>query len=182
MSDQNVGKNIEGRIAMDYFVEAYEDVTGERLFLELKDEKPDFVCRQADGLLVAVELTKIMRDPEQAFYDRILNHHQYMSPDKAIDKIYEAVERKEIQRTKEDWLLSSDTILVLQLIDCPLATLKRFLDVDLRSDFYSYGFKEIWVADYTGINAYGDIELFCLHPLEHWGYYQRPNPYRKPYG
>ena len=51
-----------------------------------------------------------------------------------------------------------------------------------KDDFRSYGFDEIWIADYTGLEAYGDIELFCLYPPEWWGFYERENPGRKPYG
>jgi hypothetical protein len=52
----------------------------------------------------------------------------------------------------------------------------------MKSDFAGYGFVEIWIADYTGIEAYRDIELFGLAPVRWWGYHQRQNPYRKPYG
>jgi len=58
----------------------------------------------------------------------------------------------------------------------------RDAQADRIKDFESYGFDEIWIADYTGLEAYGDIELFCLYPSEWWGFYERPNPYAKPYG
>jgi hypothetical protein len=124
--------------------------------------------------MIGIELTKIVRAPDAAFIDS-LDYKYYMDGLTALDKICEALEKKK-------GLTSSKIILVVQLVDCPLAELMPFLDKNLQDDFASYGFIEIWLADYTGMEAYGDIELFCLHPPEHWGYYQRPNPNRKPYG
>ncbi len=48
--------------------------------------------------------------------------------------------------------------------------------------FESYGFDEIWIADYTCEEAYGAIDLFCLHPPEWWGYYERHGHSWKSYG
>ena len=44
------------------------------------------------------------------------------------------------------------------------------------------GFLEVWLADYTGIEAYGDIELFGLKPEKYWGFHERESPSLKPYG
>jgi hypothetical protein len=71
---------------------------------------------------------------------------------------------------------------VIQLFGCSLLSLRPFITDDMKNDFATYGFVEIWLADYTGIEAYRDIELFGLAPDKWWGYHQRQNPYRKPYG
>jgi len=55
-------------------------------------------------------------------------------------------------------------MLVLQIYECSIRTLFDFIDEDNISDFTGSGFIEIWLADYTGIEAYGDLELFCLYP------------------
>ena len=41
-------------------------------------------------------------------------------------------------------------------------------------------FLEFWIVDYTGIEAYDNVELFCVYPDTRYGYYERP--FQKPYG
>jgi len=72
-------------------------------------------------------------------------------------------------------------MLVLQLVDGTLDNIMWVFD-GLRDDFVDHGFEEVWLADYSGQEAYGDIELFGLFPARWWGYHRRPCPYRKPYG
>lgn len=165
LDNENGKKHIEC-MELDYFVDAYEYAMGEKLTPIAATEAPDFKCQQADGTIIGLELTKIMNS---------LGSEDYMKGMEALDKLYESLDRKK-------GLASENIILVLQLVDCPIAELKYLLDESLMEDFVSYGFEEIWLADYTDIEAYGDIELFCLCPEERWGYYQRPNPERKPYG
>ncbi len=182
MSDQDVGKKMVEENELEYFIDAYKYVTGEELVVVDRGEKPDFVCERADGTCVGIELTKIMRDPETAHWEAVLNHQEYMSSQAALDLVYETVAKKAEKTTRNDRIGINNTILVLQLMDCPLSELKSMLDSDLQKDFASYGFAEIWIADYTGLDAYGDIELFGLSPLKWWGYHERRNPHRKPYG
>lgn len=161
LDNENGKKHIE-RMELDYFIDAYEYSQCEQLVPIKAYESPDFYCQRADGSIIGIELTKVIRDFAGTEMD-------------ALDKIYEALEKKK-------GLTTEKTILVLQLVDCPIAELEYLLDESLKNDFGSYRFVEIWLADYTGIEAYGDIELFCLYPSEQWGYYQRPYPERKPYG
>lgn len=62
-SDQELGtKEIETSVVTP-FLDAYEWVTGERLFLTLPStESPDFVCVRARGSVVGLELTKLTTD------------------------------------------------------------------------------------------------------------------------
>lgn len=173
INNENRKKCVE-RQELYYFIDAYRYSSDEELIPIEATEAPDFICKREDGSIIGVELTKIIRDPDVKFFDSI-NHKEYMDDLTAQDKIYEALEKKK-------GLGSDKVILVLQLFDCPLSELITFLNENLRDDFASYGFAEIWLADYTGLEAYGDIELFCLHPSECWGYYQRSYPNRKPYG
>jgi len=92
------------------------------------------------------------------------------------------MEKKEKTRSDNYGRLTRDTILVLELMDCPLALLRNYLPDKLQKDFSQHGFAEVWLGDYTGADAYGDIELFGLFPPKWWGYYPRINPERKPYG
>lgn len=159
LDNENGRKHVE-RMEFDYFVEAYEYFKGERLVPVGVAEPPDFICQRPDGSVIGIELTKVIRDTTETG---------------ALDKICERLEKKR-------GLASEDVILVLQLVDCPITELEYLLDESLKNYFSSYGFVEIWLADSTGIETYGDIELFCLCPKECWGYYQRANPKRKPYG
>ena len=48
-------------------------------------------------------------------------------------------------------------------------------------DFANLGFAEVWAADWTGLGAYGDVELIGLYPPEWQGHHE--NDWRgKPYG
>ena len=182
MSDQEIGKKMVEGSELDDFLKAYEYVTGGKLTLIQTGEKPDFVCERSNGSIVGVELTRVMRNPETAQADRILKRQEYMANANALDFIYEAIAKKAEKMAKDNWSTANNMMLVLQLVDCRLSELSNILDSNLQKDFESYSFSEIWIADYTGLDAYGDIELFGLSPPKWWGYHQRRNPCRKPYG
>ena len=92
------------------------------------------------------------------------------------------IEKKDKSRSTNYGRWVDKTILVLSLFDCSFWSLRQFLTEDIQKDFAKHGFIEVWLADYTGKEAYRDIELFGLFPAKWWGYHQRKNPYRKPYG
>ena len=184
MSDQERGKKMVEEAEVEYFLDAYEHVTGERLEVS-PSESPDFIGERPDGTLVGLELTKIVRAPETAQWDEILWHEQHMETDDAREFAWALAEAKSRKMKENDWPCRDSMILVLQLMDCPLDSLMSYLGFDpeiMLHDYGSLGFAEVWLADYTGLEAYGDIELFGLYPKKWWGYYQRPNPGRKPYG
>ncbi len=182
MSDQQMGKKENERIALCYFIDAYQWVTGEHLTELGSSESPDFICARATGQEIGVELTEVRRGLWDALWDRILDRKYEADPQDTLDTIFSLTEKKERGRSKNYGILANKTILVLQLCDCSLWSLRSFLTDDIREDFSGYGFVEIWLADYTGIEAYGDVELFGLVPAKRWGHHQRENPYRKPYG
>ena len=122
-----------------------------------------------------------MRDPRDAQAEFILDINDFMDGEKALEMLYHMIEIKEEKRRQPDWDLPDNTILVLQFVDCPISSL-HLLDNSLKHDFESYGFYEIWIADYTCEEAYGAIDLFCLYPPERWGYYGRQGHSWKPYG
>lgn len=113
MSDQETGKKMVEEIELGYFIESYEYATRERLVVIENGERPDFICTRPNGLPVGVELTKVVRDPESAFWERTFNRQQYMSVWEVIDGIYTAVDRKEGERIKGNWLQADNTILVI---------------------------------------------------------------------
>jgi len=183
MSDQDIGKKMIEEQKLLSFLDAYKEVVEDYLSYGFgRCERPDFICYRTDGTKVGVEFVRIMRDPRDAQADYILDRKEFMDSEEAMEMVYDIIEKKEKQRHQPDWNLSNNTILVLQFVDCSISNLLYILNDSIKKDFESYGFEEIWIADYTGEEAYGDIELFCLYPLELWGYYERQNPNRKPYG
>jgi hypothetical protein len=181
VSDQEIGKKEGERIDLYPFLDAYQWATGERLSLLHCGESPDFICTRSNSREVGIEMAMVMRDKRDAFWQRILDKKVTMEPLEALDKIQKLIDRKEELRGSRYTKNVKNAILVLQLVDGSLYSL-RFILKDLKGEFDSHGFCEVWLADYTGREAYGDIELFCLVPPERWGFYQRPCPYRKPYG
>ena len=182
MSDQEMGKKEIERSDLCYFADAYKWVTNEGLEYVASTECPDFICDRDNGEKVGVEITRIMTDPESAQWDQILNHKYEQSPEDTLDIIFSSLEDKEKKRVKNYGEWANKTILVLQLFDCPLISLVSLINDDLKEDFADHGFIEVWLADYTGIEAYGDVELFGLFPSKWWGHHQRKNHNKKPYG
>jgi hypothetical protein len=177
MSDQQIGKREEELIFLDPFTEAYERATGEALLLGSGPDPPDFIGTRGTGGKVAVEMTRIMRDPETAHWDDVLRRQEFMEAYDALDMIVNKLEVKENKRAKNYGSWADKTILVLQLMDCPLSTIMFALET-LQDDFTSHGFVEVWLADYSD-DAYGTVELYGLYPIGLWGYYERP--FEKPY-
>ncbi|MFC5473742.1 hypothetical protein [Paraherbaspirillum soli] len=181
-SDQEIGKKEAETSELIPFFQAYKWVTSERLSLTLPaTENPDFICIRADGRPVGVELTKVTRDKGVRFWEHILHGKEEIDPFEAQELILHLIEKKESARIKRYSARVRDCILVLQLIDGSLEQLKFALE-DHQEDFAAHGFSEIWLADYSGLQAFGDIELFGLFPDRWWGYHERPWPDRKPYG
>jgi hypothetical protein len=176
---QEMGQKMIEEFHLGYFLDAYEWVTGERLCVARSRERPDFVCQRPDGSYVGIELTRVVRDPEAGWSDEVFSHQEYMSAPDAIFRINCAIVVKDEKRRSGRWLHPDATILVIQLMDCPICDVG--LDL-LPEDVDPHGFIEVWVADFTGLDAYGDIELFGVYPPQWWGHHERPNASRKPYG
>lgn len=178
MSDRDIGKKMCEEHNLEYFIDAYKHITGIELIIFSRGEKPDFICTR-NGCKIGVELSKIIRDPQSAFWNKAIDKQDFMNSSHAIDFIYKQVAAKTEKMTKNNW---TETILVLQLMDSSLLEIKTLLDRNLEVDFAVTGFTEIWLADYTMLDAYGDIELFGLYPSKWWGLHPRKNRNQKPYG
>jgi len=183
VSDHDMGKKEIEAHELIPFLEAREAVTGEVLsqIFGLWTESPDFICARPNGSLVGIELTKVTENQELAFWDRVRYGEVNIDAYKTHGTIQYLIGKKEQLRV--DWYSKKvgDNILVLQLVDGSLNQLLGAFD-DLQDDFASHGFFEIWLADYSGLEAYGDIELFGLFPRQWWGHHSKPWPDRKPYG
>jgi hypothetical protein len=180
VNDYELGMKMVEEEDLFLFLDAYEVVTGQKLGIAVWGERPDFICRRPNGKLVGVELTAVRRDPESAVADRIMRGSEFADEYETLDRIFWAIERKDRKRGTGDWRLRRDTILVLQLMDCPLSELSAFLEDADPSDFGGHGFKEVWIADHSELDAYGNVELFGLYPRRLWGHFEIARG--KPYG
>lgn len=167
--------------SLSYFLEAYEGIIGESFKSVESSERPDFIATRKDGSQIGIELSKIRRGhPNDIQYDRIIEKKDYMSVDDALCMIQRVGSEKEIKRNNPGWVLPGATILLLELTDIPLCELRHFIVPDILPDLYETGFTEIWLVDLTGVEAYDNVELFCVYPKECEGYY--PRDLQKPYG
>lgn len=164
-----------------HFRDAYQEVTGELLECVRKSERPDFICRRPDGTLVGVEFTLVMRDRETSFWDDVINATRYMDSGDAVIAVGESIWRKAQKLTEADWQLPQSSILVLSIPDSPLSVIANRFDLSLCHEFAKTGFSEIWLADHSGMEAFGSIELFGLVPEKWWGYHRR-HCGMKPFG
>jgi len=183
VSAQEMGRKEIERDELAPFLEAREAVTSEILseIFGLWTESPDFICARPNGGLVGIELTKVTENHELAFWDRIRYGEVRIDGFKTQETIHYLIGKKEGLRVARYTKKVRDNILVLQLVDGGLDQLRGVFD-GCQNDFASHGFSEIWLADYSGLEAYGDIELFGLFPQQWWGHHSRPLPDRKPYG
>lgn len=174
-------KKIKELKTLYYFNSMYEEVIGDFLEVIELSERPDFICKKNDGLIVGVELVEIRRGhPNEIIYDQIIYKNITMEPFRVIDLIQSYTSIKEEKRKSIDWKHAERSILIVELTECHLCELSDLLSEELFPDLPDYGFIEIWLVDTTEIEAYGNVELFCLYPSSLWGYYERP--LQKPYG
>ncbi len=165
---------------LSFFNPIYEHITDDLLKVVKVTERPDFIWEKKDGSLVGVELVEVRRGhPNDVLYDKIVNKNVNMHPYQAIDLIQTLIFSKEGKRKATDWTLSEKTILIVHLKESPLWEFAHALTEDLFPDIQDYGFSEIWLADFSEIDAFNNIELYCFLPSNMKGYYKRP--LQKPY-
>jgi len=180
LSDQQLGMKMVEQEELNVFLEAYEFLRGERLRLHHSGERPDFICLREDGRPIGVELTAVMRDPESAFYDRVIRHRDFMNPYEAQERLLDTILKKDLKRVSTGWTYPDSTVLVLQMHDCPLSEICWLLDEVGPKEFAHHGFEEVVIADYSELDAYGVVELYGLYPQDLWGYHKQNRG--KPYG
>lgn len=167
--------------ALNYFLDAYESITGEGLEVLAATERPDFICVRKNGKQVGIELVKVRRGhPNDALWDRIIEKQDFMSLERALEMIQRVANEKEEKRKEPDWKLSESAILIIELRDIPLAGIRNCISNEILPDLFSLGFEEVWLADFSALEAYDNVELFCILPEERRGYYSRGT--QKPYG
>ncbi len=180
-SDAEIGKKEHELDALLPFLDAYAVITGQRLQIVDSCENPDFICLRPDGSITGVELARITRGPIEAHWDRVLHGKGVFDPYVAQALIFNLLERKEVARSERYIERVAKCVLVLPLEEGTLSNVCHALD-GLQEYFTPHGFSEVWVADYTGMDGYGSVELYGLYPARYWGFHQRPNWDTKPYG
>jgi hypothetical protein len=167
--------------ALDYFLETYKRVTGQSLNVVENTERPDFICAREDGSKVGIELVKVRRShPNNILWDRLIDKQEYMSIDAALKMLQEMAMVKDKKRNEPDWVHPDAAILLIVLTDISLTEIRNRITSKNLPDLYATGFVEVWLADFTGLEAYHNVELFCVQPTGWAGYC--PRCFQKPYG
>lgn len=182
MSNQDIGKKAVEENDLEPFLKEYERITNFSLKIIERTERPDFIVQRSDGTQLGIELTKVMLDPESTFWARVLNGEEQADPVDTAIYLQEAIYRKDIKRSESNWKLSKRTVLLLQLMDSSIDQVVLFLDVQIIKEINKTGFFEIWIGDYSILEAYGTIQLYCIKPKKWRGLHDHLNSGKKPYG
>ena len=166
---------------IEMFIDAYLRATGQELTLEDVDDKPDAICRRADGSLVGIEHTRVQRSPEQASFEALYYHRDEMDPGDTFDEINRLIEQKAALRPK---FSTTKTILMIAIYESEFSLAARIASDIPEEDLASSGFEEIWLVDFKGIRegAHREVRLFGLHPAKWQTITARSMFDQKPYG
>ena len=180
MSDSNLGKKLVEEEHLCYFLDAYRTVTGTTLTLSSWGESPDFTCTRGSGELVGVELARCPHDHDLALHDRIWTDCRMESYD-LLDAIGTIITSNEHKRQSPHWRTPNNTILVVELLHYSFDSLRWTDDSSLSDDYARAGFIEIWLADHSTVEAFGEVRLIGLYPPHFWGVRPQPALEGKPY-
>jgi hypothetical protein len=169
-------------VELEPFLKEYEQITNFSLKIIERTERPDFIVQRSDGTQLGIELTKVMRDPESTFWARVLNGEEQADPIDTAIHLQELIYRKDIKRSESNWKLSKRTVLLLQLMDSSIDQVVLFLDVQIIREINETGFFEIWLTDYTILDAFGTIQLYGIKPKKWQGLHSHSRTGNKPYG
>ena len=181
MSDNNFGKKLVEEEHLRRFFEAYAIVTGISMNAISNGESPDFICARPTGELVGVELARSPHDYHSAVWDRIWTD-KTMPTHNLLAAVNQIIENKARKRQSAHWRTPDNTILVVELHDYKFDSLAWFRDGSFADNYKDAGFAEIWLADYSTLEAYGEVRLIGLYPSKFWGVHRQPALDGKPYG
>jgi hypothetical protein len=178
MSDNDLGKKLVEEEHLLQFLDAYEGAIGVALTVRNRSETPDFICAYPSGELIGVELARSAHNYEMRINDRIWTDRVLSSFD-FLASVGSIVATKEQKRRFQGW---PNTILVVESLDYSFESLAWAADNSLADDFSDTGFHEIWLADHSTIEAFGEIRLIGLCPSSIFGLHDQPALEGKPYG
>ena len=164
-----------------YFLDAYGAITGSSLSILSRGESPDFICARPTGELVGVELARSPHDHERAVDDRIWGDGTMDSYDLLVS-IAGMITAKQCKRESPHWRTPHNTILVIELLDYSFASLRWTEDSSLSDDYANAGFVEIWLADHSTAEAFGEVRFIGLYPRRSFGLHVQPALEGKPFG
>ena len=163
------------------FLEAHAKVTGVSMKVVSNGESPDFICTRPSGERVGIELARSPHDHNDALWDRIWTDRA-MSAHDLLAAVHVIVADKQRKRQSVHWRTPDSTVLVIELLDYTFDSLTWMQDRSFSSDYADTGFLEIWLADFSTMEAYGEVRLIGLYPPEFWGVHHQPALEGKPYG
>jgi hypothetical protein len=175
------GKKMVESIELEPFLEEYAQVTGSKLMLVAAGERPDFVCEKR-GRLYGLELVKAMQNPVQRRLEVILGGTGHLTGYDAMLLVQDAIYVKDKKRASPGWSYPKSTILVIQLIGSDGEEMAVHLDSQLMDEMSETGFREIWIVDYSPMEAYRTIQLIGIKPKRWRGLHQHRFFGTKPYG
>ncbi|MEQ8213571.1 MAG: hypothetical protein ABRQ35_06715 [Smithellaceae bacterium] len=159
---------------LEYFLAEYGYISSSSIQIIKASERPDFICIRENGNIVGIELCMIRRGhPNDIMFELLIEKQEHMSIDSALNMIREKAIEKEYKRLQIDWEIPEHTILLFSLTDIPLWKIKNFITIEHLPDLYDTGFSEIWLADFTSLEEFDNVELFCIKPEKLVGYYKR---------
>ena len=161
--DWSTAKKEEEWEALSHFMDAYRLITGETFDDIDASETPDFLAQDAQGKIVGIELTQIKTSPEEMFLRRVIENQEWMTDEGGLLHLLNRMHSKEQKLQKGNWATCERRILIIQLVDYPLSEMAFF---DFETELPTPGsFTEIWLVDYTTIDAFAGVDLFALvHP------------------
>lgn len=175
------GKKMIERDEAQQFVEEYSRVTGVELMLIGAGERPDFLCEKR-GQHYGLELVRAMQDPIQRKWDVILRGDEHLHGMDAALRIQEAVYVKDTKRASPGWRYPGSTILAIQVIGSDGDEVAGSLDDQIMDEMSETGFREIWVADHSPMEPYGEIQLIGVKPKRWRGLHRHRLYGTKPFG
>jgi len=175
------GRKMVEREEAKLFVSEYSRVTGVELALVGAGERPDFVCEKR-GRQFGLELVRAMQDPVQRHDEVLLGGDGHLHGLDAALLLQAAVHVKEQKRASAGWRYPNSTILVIQLIGSDGEEMIEYLGGQLMDEMATTGFCEIWIADYSTMEPYGEIQLIGVKPKRWRGLHRHALYGTKPYG
>lgn len=181
MSDANHREKLIEEQHLSCFLQAYRTVTGTTLTIASGGGSPDFICARLCGELIGVEMTPSPHNNERAVDDRIWGDRSMESYD-LLEAIGGMITTKERKRESPHWRTPNNTILIVELLDDGFDSLLWTEDSSISDEYPDTSFIEIWTADHSTLEAFGEVWLIGLYPAHFWGLPPQPAIERKHHG